>query len=221
MCGIFGAKDFKRFEKLYIKNCDRGNFAHGFVYVNRNGSMYIKKNRGVCSLTGQYAWQHQLQYDMYLGHTQAPTSAERDYTSCYSHPFDVGNFIVAHNGVLENHLDLAIEHRIDPSEIKVDSQIFPMLMDDLFVGSDVLAIQETCSMIKGIFACWVFCKHTKLTYVVKNGSTLYTNKNRTTFSSIKVEDVDQELNDGIVYCFTTEGLAEVGEFKTDNPFFIL
>lgn len=221
MCGIFGAKDFNKFEKLYIKNRDRGSFAHGFMYLKRNGSMYVTKNRGVCSLTGQYAWQHQLQYDLYLGHTQAPTSAERNYSYDYTHPFEYGDFVVAHNGVLENHLDLAIEHRIDPERVKVDSQIFPMLMDDLFVGSDVLAIQEACSMIKGIFSCWIFCKKTKLCYVVRNGSTLYSNENKTAFSSIPVDDINHELDEGVVYCFTTEGLTSVGRFKNDNPFFVL
>lgn len=221
MCGIFGAKSFNNFERLYVKNKQRGTFSHGFMYVKRNGSTYIRKDKGATSLTGSYAWTHQYQYDIFLGHTQAPTSSTRDFSRETSHPFDFGKFTVAHNGVLENHIDLAKEHRFNLDDIKVDSQVIPMLLDDMFVGSDVLAIKEVCGMLKGIYSCWIFCKETKLTYVVRSGSTLYTNKNKTTFSSVKFGDTDQELEESIIYCFTTEGLTPVGDFKSNNPFFII
>lgn len=221
MCGIFGAKDFNTFERLYIKNKQRGKFAHGFLYLKRNGIMHMKKRKGTCSLTGEYAWQHQLDYDTYLGHTQAPTSSQRKFRPVTTHPFDHGNFIVAHNGVLENHLELAREHRIDHDRIEVDSQIIPMLLDDLYVGSDVLAIQETCNLLKGIFACWIFCKDTKLTYVVRNGSTLYTDKNKMTFSSTIFGKTKHEIDQGTIYCYTPEGLTPVEEFNADSAFFTL
>jgi glucosamine 6-phosphate synthetase-like amidotransferase/phosphosugar isomerase protein len=221
MCGIFGAKKFHTFDRLYSANKDRGTFSHGFMYLKKNGIMHLKRRKGITTLTGQYGWQYQLDYDLYLGHTQAPTSSVRHYRAKYSHPFEHGNFIVAHNGVLENHLELAEEHRIDPNIIKVDSQIIPMLLDDLFVGSDVLAIQEVCNLLKGIFSCWIYCKKTKLTYVVRSGCTLYTNDNLTTFSSIKFNKTKNELDQGIIYCFTPEGLTNVGTFASDNPFFVL
>jgi len=221
MCGIFGSTEFNQFERLYIKNKERGSFAHGFMYVKRNGSMYVRKDEGVTNITGEYAFNYHRQYDAFLGHTQAPTSSQRDYKAETSHPFDHGNFVVAHNGVLENHMELAKEHRIDPSIIKVDSQIIPMLLDDLYVGSDVLAIKEACNQLRGIYACWIFCKETKLTYLIRSGCTLYTDKARTSFSSIKFGNVEHELDDGVIYCFTPEGLTQVGEFKSDNPFFVL
>lgn len=221
MCGIFGSKRFQTFERLYYKNRERGDFAHGFMYQKRNGSMYIRKNKGVTSLTGEYAWNHQLQYDLFLGHTQAPTSAERKYKTIYGHPFDDGNFVVAHNGVLENHMLLAEEHDLDPGSLKVDTQIITRLLNDLYVGSDVLVIQETCNKLKGLFACWIHCKESKQTYVVRNGSTLYANHHRTSFSSVVMGDVQHEVPEGTIFCFTTEGMAEVGKFDVDSAFFML
>jgi glucosamine 6-phosphate synthetase-like amidotransferase/phosphosugar isomerase protein len=220
MCGIFGAIDFNNFEKLYIKNRERGNFAHGFMYIKRNGFNHIRRDEGVCSLTGEYTWQHKMSYDTFLGHTQAPTSAERQYQPTTSHPFETKNFVIAHNGVLENHLELADEHRIDRDKVKVDSQIIPILLDDMYVGNDVMAIHEVCNMLQGIFACWIYCKRTKLAYVVRSGCTLYTNKSRTKFSSTVCSDVNDELEQGIIYCYTPEGLTNVGEFTPSNPFFL-
>lgn len=221
MCGIFGSTNFNQFTRLYAKNKERGNFSHGFMYVKRNGTTYVRKGEGISEMTGEHAFHYHRQYDSFLGHTQAPTSSERDYKPETTHPFDHGNFVVAHNGVLENHLELAREHRIDIDMIKVDSQIIPMLMDDLYVGSDVLAIKEACNLLKGIYACWIFCKETKLTYLVRSGCTLYSDSDRTSFSSIKFGNVKQEIDSGTIYCFTPEGLTQVGQFKSDNPFFML
>jgi len=221
MCGIFGSTEFKHFEKLYLANRERGDFAHGFMYAKRNGETYVCKGEGTTEMTGDYAFNYDSQYDMFFGHTQAPTSSHRYFKPCTSHPFDHGNFVVAHNGVLENHMDLARDHRIDTNMINVDSQIIPMLMDDLYVGSDVLAIKEACNMLKGIYACWIFCKETKLTYLVRSGCTLYTDDDKNSFSSIKAGDVKHELDSDVIYCLTPEGLTPVGEFKSDNPFFVL
>lgn len=221
MCGIFGSTKFNQFERLYAKNKQRGNFAHGFMYVKRNGTTYVRKGEGISEMSGEYIFNYHRQYNLFLGHTQAPTSSQRLFKPETSHPFDHGNFVVAHNGVLENHMELASEHRIDPELVKVDSQIIPMLMDDLYVGSDVLAIQEACNLLKGIFACWIFCKETKQTYVVRSGCTLYTDHDCMSFSSTKFGSVNIEILSGHIYCFTPEGLTPVGEFKSDNPFFVL
>ena len=221
MCGIFGSKHFQTFERLYYKNRERGDFAHGFMYQKRNGSMYIRKNKGTTTLTGEYSWDHQSQYDLFLGHTQAPTSAERKYKTSLGHPFDDGNFIVAHNGVLENHMLLAEQHNLSPKTLKVDTQIITRLLNDLYVGSDVLVIQETCNKLKGLFSCWIHCKESKQTYIVRNGSTLYSNHDRTAFSSMVFGDVLHEVPEGVIFCFTTEGMAQVGTFETNSAFFML
>lgn len=221
MCGIFGSKRFQTFERLYYANRERGTFAHGFMYLKRNGSMYLRKNRGMTSLTGEYAWNHQQEYDLFLGHTQAPTGAERKYKTKLGHPFDDGNFVVAHNGVLENHVALAKQYNLKPETLKVDTQIITRLLNDLYVGSDTLVIQETCNLLRGLFSCWIFCKQSKQVYVVRNGSTLYTNHERTAFSSVMFGDVQFEVPEGVIYCFTTEGMAEVGTFETNSAFFTL
>ena len=221
MCGIFGAKKFTQFEELYDKNKERGNFSHGFFFTKPDGSMFIRKGSGEYSTEDERVWGHDAEYSTFLGHTQAPTSSTRNFKPTTSHPFEYGSFIVAHNGVLENHLNLAEEYDFDRGDIKVDSQIIPRLLDYMYVGDDVLAIKETCNVLKGIFACWIYSKHTSQIFVVRSGCTLFTNKNKTVFSSILTNTIDQELPEGKILCFTPEGLTEVGEFNSDCPFFVL
>ena len=222
MCGIFGSQDFSSLEYLYDRNKERGNFSHGFLYTARKDrSMYIRKGEGIHDMLTEYTWAHGDVYDTFLGHTQAPTSSVRDFSAETSHPFDYGHYIVAHNGVLENHLQLAEERGIPVDCIQVDSQIIPLLLNDLHVGDDIYAIKETCNLLKGIFACWIHSKHTGHTYIFRSGCTLYTDHDQTMFSSIKTPRTNDEIPEGVIFCLTSEGLTEVGKFNPDTPFFIL
>ena len=101
--GIYGSKKFSTFERLYRYNKKRGTFAGGSLYTKGDGGMYLKKWEGyqtVDEMTGEYAFNDE--YTSFLGHTQAPTSANRSYNEKTTHPFEHGWWIVAHNGVLEN-----------------------------------------------------------------------------------------------------------------------
>lgn len=241
MCGIFGSFNFRRFEKLYNENKTRGHFAYGSMYVRpATGAglakdVWTRKVEGTVDLTGHYAFQQD--YEQFLGHTQAPTSVNRDFSPASTHPFDSVHYRVAHNGVLENHVHLCEEYL--PGwwqEEYVDSQSIPgllsmnvefdervMMSHELEEGKteDVIAIENVCSELKGTFACWIYSKLSGDTYVVRSGSTLYGNVETGDFSSVKVDGLcEQELKQGVVYCVTCEGLAECGSFVPNSPFFL-
>ena len=234
MCGIFGATTLNTYETLYRHNAKRGNFAGGSLYTTPKGDMYLKKWEGTKppgDMTGEIVWTHD--HTLFMGHTQAPTSAERDYKVSTTHPFEHGWFIVAHNGVLENHEQLRDEYLRDAhgdcgtvsfntTKNKVDSAVIPALLDELHVGDDVLAIKETFSKIKGTFACWVYSKHTKQAYLVRSGSTLFGDFEDSIFSSIRVPNLaEEDIPEGEILCITNEGLTSVGTFIKNSPFFIL
>lgn len=227
MCGIFGSSKFSTYEKLYLENKKRGNFAYGSLYTGRDKSIYMRKEAGTVPLTGDYAWEGE--YELYLGHTQAPTSVQREFNPRTSHPFEDMYHIVAHNGVLENYEDI-VEDVLIGHINAVDSSVIPALISFLFEFPDkenvnkteeLVAIEQTCNMIKGTFACWIYSKLTGCTYLVRSGSTLFGNINSGDFSSIKVPGIcEDELQEGVVYCVTSEGLANCGEFETNSPFFL-
>lgn len=244
MCGIFGSFNFRRFEKLYNENKQRGNFAVGTMYVSRMKDAspglakdtYKRKREGVVDLSTHYNFHKD--YDQFLGHTQAPTSSNRGFSPATTHPFDSVHYTVAHNGVLENHKQLGEEHL--PGWWKntsVDSEVIPGLLsvnvefdEDIILSheddessktEDVLTIEKTCSQLRGIFGCWIYSKLTGDTFLVRNGSTLYGNVETGDFSSVFVPGIcEQELKQGVVYCVTCEGLAECGYFETSSQFFL-
>lgn len=234
MCGIFGSRELKTYEKLYLENKKRGNFAYGSLYICNDKSLHMRKEPGTVSLTGDYTWQEE--YSLFLGHTQAPTSVQREFSPRTSHPFEDMYHIVAHNGVLENYDDIVDDILVGHINA-VDSSLIPALISFLFefpepqsatdklVNSnkteEVLAIEGACNTIKGTFACWIYSKLTGCTYLVRSGSTLFANIETGDFSSIRVPGVcDEELAEGTVYCVTPEGLATCGRFDSSSPFFI-
>ena len=228
MCGIFGSNKFKTYEKLYMENKKRGNFAYGGLYTCRDKSIYLRKDPGTIDLTGDYAWTDE--YSMYLGHTQAPTSVQREFNPRTSHPFEDMYHVVAHNGVLENHEELAEDVLVGHFNA-LDSSVIPALISFLFEfpteceydskTEELVAIEQACNMLKGTFACWIYSKLTGCTYLIRSGSTLFGNIDTGDFSSVRVPGVcDDELREGVVYCVTDEGLACCGEFESSSPFFL-
>lgn len=238
MCGIFGSYQFRRYEQLYNINKKRGNFSCGSLYTSKTTNpgvtkdTYIRKREGIVDLTGDYAFCRD--YDQFLGHTQSPTGSQRDFSPVTTHPFNSIHYIVAHNGVLENTRDIITKYIGDHNN-PVDSSTIPILIsymiefnDDVYdidedemLTPEVLAIQEACEQIKGTFSCWIYSKLTGASYLVRSGSTLFANIETGDFSSIQHDVLcNVELEQGVIYCITNEGLATCGRFKTNNSFFI-
>ena len=112
MCGIFGSSKFITFEKLYNHNKTRGSFAGGSVYIKNTSNIFLRKWEGVlCAqdMTGYFPFVNE--YNKFVGHTQAPTGSVRQYNDRTTHPFEHGDWIVAHNGVLENDQQLRKEYK--------------------------------------------------------------------------------------------------------------
>lgn len=187
--------------------------------------LYINKWSGELHaeiMTGFYPWAHE--YSLFMGHTQAPTGNEREYTTQTTHPFETNNWVISHNGVLENSDQLISDHlqHLDHNISSVDSAVIPELLDDKYTGHDVPAIEHVCSLLKGTFACWVYSKLGRQAYLVRSGSTLFGDVKTGSFSSTRVPGlVETMLAEGVIYSITSEGLTPVGVFEQSSPFFIL
>ena len=220
MCGIFGSSNFGIFSTAFAVNQERGNFASGTYYVSP-GNTLIRKNEANYNITGQYAWYDLESYRLYLGHAQAPTGAFREWSADTTHPFEIGDWVVAHNGVLENHTQLNRVYDLQGTN-EVDSSTIPALLTERYAGDDVFCIAETAELLKGTFACWLYSKHTEKAYIIRSGSTLYCDPETNTFSSLPLDEVCEEIvEQGVIYELTVEGITQVGEFKQDSPFLIL
>lgn len=220
MCGIFGSNSFKTFTEAFVLNQERGTFSSGTLFIGDDGT-YLRKNDNTYDIMGQVEWDDVSDFNMYLGHVQAPTGEFREWSAHTTHPFEYGDWSIAHNGVLENHHEI-IEHHFPEHNNPVDSSVIARLLDEMFLGDAIFCISETLSKLRGTFACWLHNMKSNQTFLVRSGSTLYCDRLSNTFSSMPIDSVCEEsVDQGVIYELTSEGMTAVGEFNYDNPFLIL
>jgi len=227
MCGIFTASNFNSYIKLYNKNKERGTFAYGALFLSHTydaamkspGTVELSKNMIINNIDIQMK---PLDFYYFLGHTQAPTSSQREYNELTSHPFYCGSWIVAHNGVLTNDIKLKTKIKNKSNFNEVDSSLIPALLEQYSEekADEVNVICEVLSKLEGTFGLWIYNKNSHNVYIARSGSTLYANILDNTVSSLPDEGLEP-LEEGVLYLVTPEGLTSVGGFTNNSPFFIL
>lgn len=220
MCGIFGATNREKYLTLQKLNMKRGDFAQSTLFVDKEG--YEIHKVPLKKPISKYRFPKKKRFDYYFGHVQAPTSIVRDFHPNTSHPFCVENWIVAHNGVLTNFKTLVDEYEM-PYNNPVDSSIIPYVLykiQELTNYNEVDIIINTLNQLQGTFGLWIHNVFTANTFLAKCGVSLFADIYENTFSSVHMDGLTQ-LEDGILYQVTKEGLTSVAVFECDNPFFTL
>jgi len=200
MCGIFGSNDLTEFKQLYRDNLTRGSKAVSFIEFERNFGR-----------TTEHIFKMPIDIDAvlfqkpdpgdnfyYLGHTQAPTTCEREPARSNMHPFRSRYLLVAHNGVISNYSELVKTYNArELLKSSVDSEIIPKLIGLEFSDYDThIGILKTLELLEGTVGIWCLDEKSKKVYIARNGSTLYFND--TSFSSVKTASFN-ELPNGCAY----------------------
>lgn len=161
-------------------------------------------------------------FDIFLGHTQAPTSAQRAFSPSTSHPFQWKDWVISHNGVLTNDKEIKKILPDKKSYNVVDSSVIAPLIELYFrkTTNEVTAICNALSQLKGTFGIWIYNQKSSNIYLARSGSTVYANFLTNDFSSLKEKDF-VELEQGLLYLLTKEGITSVGKFSSNSPFFNL
>ena len=223
MCGIFCSNNLSTFEILDQANKKRGNFSTGIFYTYKNANYKIIRKEGQIDFNEIKL--PQGNGFLYLGHNQAPTETGRDYVEINSHPFQFGDWVVAHNGVITNFNELVDKHAAFHHN-PVDSSIIPGLLDEFEYNSkpcetpkdEQKLILKVLELLKGTFAVWIINIKTMNIYIARQGSTLFYKGSNV--SSVKGYRY-REVKEGILYSYSYEGMTKVGEFKNKSPFLTL
>ena len=212
MCGIFGSNNIETFRELYIKNTERGNFVRSITKLFPAGTRNdIRVEINYEQDLGKHI--HENPFCMYyLGHLQSPTSKVRDFNKTTSHPFNLNNQYLAHNGVLENDRDLIEEYNLEGYNDVDSSVILPL--------KEKIGFTDAFSALQGTFACWYYNSNTGCLRIVRSGCTLFFNGGN--FSSASMSDY-KYINEGSIleYNFTSNTFKEVNQFELNKtPFFL-
>lgn len=160
MCGLIGysGKDpmnVRWIELLILWNSlERGEDATG-IFSPKNG---LKKSLTKGSHYVLYPKNQLLPDKYFIGHVRAGTVGDKTEVK-NAHPFERGNFILAHNGTLHNHWDLLEKYNLTRADYSVDS--------DALTGC-INANGEIAPVIKEIAGAAALLIHDKRTPTILN-----------------------------------------------------
>lgn len=191
------------YDVLMSANAHRGNFAYSHCIFNKsNTPFHISRFDKIINPDEVKDLKNNF---FYCGHYQAPTSSARKWNAATSHPFEYGDWIVAHNGVINNVSEL--QQKYAPSaKIVVDSSIIPLLLthyekdaSDAYIPCE-LAVKHSLEHINGTYALWIINRRTKRCFVVRQGSTLFLNNKTGSFSSVECKSTSwMQAVEGYIY----------------------
>lgn len=180
MCGLFGVYFYGNQKDLKVLNLSnlvkelghasaiRGTDATGIAYVLDGKKLEIDK-RGVSAY--QFKFDIPSNVRVVMGHTRASTHGS-SFKNYNNHPFrgkaKNTDFAFAHNGVLDNYLDLQISEDLPQTKIEVDSYVGVQLLEK-YGELNIPNIKKMAETVVGSFTFTILDEKENL-YVVKNDS---------------------------------------------------
>ena len=221
MCSIYGSRNRTLFNVLHDVTQQRGVYAFSAAFLN-DVDKKIKIHRQQGHPKDIEKLESDINYNMFLGHNQAPTSSARDWDKTTSHPFVASNWYVAHNGVLTNHENINETYCVW-NKNPVDSSCIPNLLHVMeqthVTATEVEVIEVALEKIQGTFAVWILNEKTGNIFIARQGSTLFANPETGDFCSIQSKGWIEVPEGQIIN--VTKSYKVVGTFKSKSPFFTL
>ena len=162
------ANDICEFSKLMsagdLNNHDAfGLFTKGYIF--KKGTSYNKK---ICN---DEMWRNifrPIKTSWIVGHNRFKTQGDaKDNQN--NHPFETKNFIVVHNGVINNDEDLKKQYKLNYTE-ETDSAVIPNLLEYFSSEGDkaVTAIKDVAENLEGSYSVFVYDKRSDDLYYFRN-----------------------------------------------------
>ena len=96
-----------------------------------------------------------------IGHTRWATHGRANEENAHPHRDCTGQFVVAHNGIIENYIELRRELELQGHCFKTatDTEVLPHLIESCFKGNLEIAVREALTRVEGVFAVVVMSSH--------------------------------------------------------------
>jgi glucosamine--fructose-6-phosphate aminotransferase (isomerizing) len=169
MCGIVGYIGDKNAYPILIKGLQRleyrGYDSAGITIYNSTLKTYRKK--GKVSELEAFAADKDIQGHMGIGHTRWATHGEPSDANAHPHTSMSGNFVLVHNGIIENYAelkkDLITKGFVFYSE--TDTEVLVNLIEYFYnleeVDNAELAVRLALSRVVGAYGIAVLCRDEK------------------------------------------------------------
>jgi glucosamine--fructose-6-phosphate aminotransferase (isomerizing) len=157
MCGIIGYIGDKDVVPILLEGLKRleyrGYDSAGIAILERD-RIRRRRVKGKISALETSLKQEELSGNLGIGHTRWATHGRPSEENAHPHQDCTGSFVVVHNGIIENYLDLKQELRDEGHEFvtETDTEIIVHLVEKYFSTSLEDAVLQTVKRLDGAFA---------------------------------------------------------------------
>lgn len=152
----------------------RGYDSAGIAYVSE-GKIHVPKDKGKVDDVRAKLKPETLKSHIGVGHTRWATHGVPSQLNAHPHADCTGDFVVAHNGIIENHAELKQElsERGHTFRSETDTEVIAHLMEEYYDGDLLAAFKTMLGRLKGSFAITVLStSDTDAILVARNESPL-------------------------------------------------
>ncbi|MCF6093873.1 glutamine--fructose-6-phosphate transaminase (isomerizing) [Microaerobacter geothermalis] len=163
MCGIVGYIGPKQAPSILVEGLKkleyRGYDSAGISVLN--GSIQVKKAKGRLAVLEEKLMAEPLEGNLGIGHTRWATHGKPSDENAHPHTEQSGNFVVVHNGIIENYLTLKEEliQKGHQFVSETDTEVIAHLLSDLFDGDLISTVRKAVAKMSGAYALGIIYKN--------------------------------------------------------------
>lgn len=163
MCGIVGYIGNKKASDILVDGLEkleyRGYDSAG-IAVFEDGQITIRKHKGRLDNLKESLKEKDINGHVGIGHTRWATHGEPSDINSHPHASHNGKFVIVHNGIIENYIELK-EDLVKKGFRFIsdtDTEVVAHLLEDLDNGDLLSTVKEATKKISGSYALAVMCK---------------------------------------------------------------
>lgn len=163
MCGIVGYIGSRQAMPVLLNGLSkleyRGYDSSGIAVMDNSSAIHVSKAKGrLTNLEGMLK-SAPLKGMMGIGHTRWATHGEPSDLNAHPHTDVKGNIAIVHNGIIENHHSLrkSLQKRGCVFVSQTDTEVIAHLLDVLYKGDMLVALQEATCYLEGSYAIAAIC----------------------------------------------------------------
>jgi len=163
MCGIVGYIGHRAalpvlldgLQKLEYRGYDSAGIA-----VIQDGGAQVEKCQGRLANLELRVTDGRYQGKVGIGHTRWATHGRPSDANSHPHTDCTGRFVVIHNGIIENYVQLKqiLEQHGHIFKSQTDTEVIPHLIESCYEGDLVKAVRQVAGMLRGAYALAVICQ---------------------------------------------------------------
>ena len=162
MCGIVGYVGKKNAQEVILQGLEkleyRGYDSAGIAIVE-DGVIKSEKFKGRLSVLSDFLESNPIKGSLGIGHTRWATHGAPSDENSHPHLNKDNTIAVVHNGIIENYVSLKEDLIAKGYKFKsqTDTEVIVHLLDSLYEGNLLEAVNKLTSIIRGAYAIGVVC----------------------------------------------------------------